>query len=267
MWALGMTLVAALTQRPAFWEREHQYEPAIPEGIAEPFGQIAKACLRVDPVERCTLNQIKGILDPALEHRTVPLFAARKPEQTKPQEQTKRAGNLKAALIAAVAVVVVAGAALIVRKAEFPATGTRGGEQQSSASDSVAARAPQTAIEKPSPSGRSKQAEPVTTAGAGSVPVSRDAESNGVLLRVNPEVLPAAQQSIRGEVNVSVRVTVDAAGNVTNAELESSSGSNYFNRVAVDAARQWKFAAGAGGAWQLRFQFRHDGTDLGATRE
>ena len=64
-----------------------------------------------------------------------------------------------------------------------------------------------------------------------------------------------------------MRVAVNAAGDVTDAELESLGGSNYFNRVAVDAARQWKFAAGAGGAWQVQFQFRQDGTDLRATRE
>jgi TonB family protein len=68
-------------------------------------------------------------------------------------------------------------------------------------------------------------------------------------------------------LNVGVRATVDAAGNVTDAEVESPSGSTYFNRLAVDAARQWKFAAGAGSAWRVQFQFRHDGTDLRATRE
>jgi TonB family protein len=64
-----------------------------------------------------------------------------------------------------------------------------------------------------------------------------------------------------------VRVKVDSTGDVTEAKLESQSGSNYFDRVAVDAARQWKFATGVGGAWQVQFQFRHDGTDLRATRE
>jgi TonB family protein len=155
----------------------------------------------------------------------------------------------------------------MVRKAEFPATGRTFRWQPNAASDSAATQAPQKAIQKPSPSARSRQAAPVTTASAGSATVSRDAESRGALLRVNPEVLPAAQQSIRGQVNVSVRVKVDSAGNVTNAELESPSRSNYFNRVSVDAARQWKFAADTSGAWQIQFQFRHDGTDLSATRE
>ncbi len=271
VWALGMTLVAALTQRPAQWERAYQAEPLIPAEIAEPFQQIVHACLRVDPAERCTLDEVKAALEPG----SPPLFVVRRPEQTNPLEPARFAGSWKAALIALAAVVVVAGAALMVRKTEFPANGTKGGEQQTSAvskqqtpaTASVAASVPKTASGKPSPLGRGRQAAPETNVEAPPASVSRDAEGSGVLLRVNPEVLPAAQQSIRGEVNVGVRVTVDTAGNVTDAQLQSPSGSKYFNRVAVAAARQWKFAIGPGGAWRIQFQFRHDGTDLRATRE
>lgn len=266
-WALGMTLVVALTQRPARWERWIDEEPAIPAGLAEPFGQIAKACLRVDPAERCTLEEIRAILNPNLVPRPATVVATRRPEAVKPQHHANLAGSLKPALIALAAVAFLLGAALTIRKAEFTAARPGRGQQQSSAIESVAATTPQAAIEKPSPSGRSGQVAPLTNIAAGPVPVSPGAESNGVLLRVNPEVLPAAQQSIRGEVNVPVRVTVDAAGNVTDAKLASPGGSSYFNRVAVEAARQWKFAAGASGAWQVEFQFRHDGTDLRATRE
>jgi len=93
-----------------------------------------------------------------------------------------------------------------------------------------------------------------------------------VLLRVNPKVEPAAQKSIRGQVNVTVRIKTDTAGNITDAALESRSGSNYFNRVALDAARQWRFAAlpsetAATGTWSVHFEFRQDGIDAGATRE
>ncbi|MGP8250805.1 MAG: serine/threonine protein kinase [Terracidiphilus sp.] len=269
VWALGMTLVAALTQKPAPWERWIQEEPVIPAGIAEPFGQIAQACLRVDPAKRCTLDRLRAILDPG----SVPPVAAIRPEKTKPREETKRASRWKANLIAVAAVVVVAWAALMVRKAEFPAKGTRGGEQQTPASASVATPAPKTATEKPSPSGRGRQAAPETKVGAGPVSVLPGVGSNGVLRRVIPDVPPAAQQSIRGQVVVGVRVTVDAAGNVTDAVLESPSRSTYFNRVAVDAARQWKFAAErAGGtpggrSWTIQFEFRQDGIDAGATAE
>jgi TonB family protein len=276
VWALGMTLVAALTQRPAQWERGYQDEPIIPAGIVEPFRQIVWSCLQVNPADRCTLEEIKGILDPG----SAPPVAARRLEESNTTEARRPVGSWKTALIAAVAVVVVAGTALIVRTTEFSPKGTRSSDQQTAASDSVRtppprasnadstpAHTPQVTIEKPSPSGHGTIAAPETKASAAPASISSGGESNGVLLRVNPEIQPTAQQSIRGQVNVGVRVKVDAAGDVTDAQLESQSGSNYFNRVAVDAARQWKFAAGPGGAWQVRFQFRHDGTDLSATRE
>lgn len=280
VWALGMTLVAALTQRTARWEPWSGQEPLVPAGIPEPFGQIARACLRVDPADRCTLDEIKAILDPPLENRVVPLLASRQTEGTEPKEKTMRTGSRRATLIAAIAVVVVAATALIVGKTEFPRNVAKGAQQQTSQSDSVQTPVPQApkpnstpaqtplaAIEKPSPSGHGTIAAPETKTSAQPASVPSGGESTGVLLRVNPEVQPTAQKSIRGEVNVGVRVNVDSAGDVTDAQLESQSGSNYFNRVAVDAARQWKFATGAGGAWKVQFQFRHDGTDLRATRE
>lgn len=280
VWALGMTLVAALTQRTARWEPWSGQEPTVPAGLPEPFGQIARACLRVDPAERCTLDEIRAILDPALEYGSAPPLASRRPEEAKPQHQIRLAGSWRAALIAVSAVVAVAGSALIVRSAAFSPKGAKSSNRQIVASDSVQTpalnpskadfnptQAPQVKIEKPSPSGPGAVAAPETKASAEPASVSSAGESNGVLLRVNPEIEPAAQKSIRGQVNVRVRVTVDTAGNITDAQLESPSGSNYFDRVAVDAARQWKFATGTGGAWKVQFEFRHDGTDLRATRE
>jgi TonB family protein len=75
---------------------------------------------------------------------------------------------------------------------------------------------------------------------------------------------------------VSVRVTVDQSGAVVDAALDSRAGSRYFDRVALEAARRWKFkpvsdAAGReGGATRLvRFEFRRQGctaTSGGAPR-
>ncbi len=275
VWALGMTLVSALTQRPAEWERGYQDEPIIPAGIVEPFRQIVWDCLQVNPADRCTLDEIKAILDPG----SAPSVAAKRPEETNTPVPRRLLGSWKTALIAAAVVVVVAGTALVVRTTEFSPKAARSSDRQTSASVPIATLpAPhssnadssptQTTLKKPSPSGsHSMISEPATKATAGPASVSSGAESNGVLLRVNPEVQPGAQKSIRGQVNVGVRIKVDSAGEVTDASLESPSGSNYFDKVAVDASRQWKFATGAGGAWRVQFQFRHDGTDLRATRE
>ncbi|MBL8267334.1 TonB family protein [Steroidobacter sp.] len=59
------------------------------------------------------------------------------------------------------------------------------------------------------------------------------------------EVLPTVSQSslntIRGTIRVSVRVTLDKQGSVTNATATDAGPSRYFARLAVNASKQWTF--------------------------
>jgi TonB family protein len=72
--------------------------------------------------------------------------------------------------------------------------------------------------------------------------------------------------TIRGKIRVSVRVKVDGAGNVTDAELESPGSSRYFARLSMEAAQGWKFAPAqsneerAARSWRLQFEFTNTGT-------
>jgi TonB family protein len=86
-----------------------------------------------------------------------------------------------------------------------------------------------------------------------------------------PQVSPSARRTIQGTIKVRVRVDVDAAGNVAKTKLELSGPSKYFSRVAMEAAREWKFApapAGESGAreWKLQFAFRRSKTEVSAVR-
>ena len=262
VWGLGMTLVEALTQRPAQWIQSSGKEPILPDAIPEPFAGIARSCLKMNPAERCTLRQIKGLLEPASIAAIPPAETpANPPAAAETRERLNRAVSWRANLIAVAVVAVVVLAALMVRKAEFP----RRGETQQNAPGGSAPQASRSVAEKPSPYSQPRSADSTKPA-AGKFTSLRGGGA-GVVNRVIPDVLEAAQRSIRGHVGVGVRVTVDAAGNVTDAELESPSGSKYFNRVAVDAARQWKFAAGRSGTWKVQFEFRQDGIDAGAMPE
>jgi TonB family protein len=86
--------------------------------------------------------------------------------------------------------------------------------------------------------------------------------------RVMPEVLQSATRSIRGTVKVSVKVNVDRAGNVEDAELAARGPSKYFARAALQAAQQWKFnppqvgGRGVLSTWILQFEFTRDGTNV-----
>jgi len=57
-----------------------------------------------------------------------------------------------------------------------------------------------------------------------------------------PDVSGGARQSIQGTIKVTVRVTVDASGNVIAESLENRGPSNYFARLASEAAKRWTFA-------------------------
>jgi len=83
-----------------------------------------------------------------------------------------------------------------------------------------------------------------------------------------PAVAPSARRTITGKIRVRVRVEVDTSGNVTNAILDSPGPSQYFARLAVEAARQWKFTpAQAHGQfvasqWMLRFGYTRRDTEV-----
>ena len=82
-----------------------------------------------------------------------------------------------------------------------------------------------------------------------------------MLEQVSPDVSRSATNTIAGHVRVSVEVSVDASGNVSQAKLLSSGPSKYFAGRALAAAHRWKFAPpqvdgqAVASEWVLRFQF------------
>jgi TonB family protein len=86
--------------------------------------------------------------------------------------------------------------------------------------------------------------------------------------RVLPDVLPTARESIRGQVNVRIRVTVDPRGHVSNATLDSPGPSRYFAKVTLEAAQQWSFkpaqvnGQSVSSIWILQFQFTQAATEV-----
>jgi TonB family protein len=89
-----------------------------------------------------------------------------------------------------------------------------------------------------------------------------------VLEQVLPDVSRNAQNTITGHVRVSVEVSVDASGNVSQAKFVSAGPSKYFADRALAAAHRWKFTPpqvdgqAAASEWVLRFQFGRTGTEV-----
>jgi hypothetical protein len=77
-----------------------------------------------------------------------------------------------------------------------------------------------------------------------------------------PVVSRGAHDSIRGQIKVAVRVTVDRGGNVVAENLEVHGSSRYFARLATEAAKKWKFAPADNSyprEWLVQFEFSHGG--------
>ena len=81
---------------------------------------------------------------------------------------------------------------------------------------------------------------------------------HSVLHKEIPKVPRAAREAIQEDVRVIVRVTVDSSGTVVREVLADPGSSTYFAQLAVDAARNWKFAQAhdqPSRQWLVRFVF------------
>jgi serine/threonine protein kinase len=93
-----------------------------------------------------------------------------------------------------------------------------------------------------------------------------------VLDQVMPQVSAKALSTIHGTVRIAVRAHVDAAGSVTNAELDSPSSSKYFAGLAENAARKWVFSAPEAdqhsipSEWLIHFEFTQSGVKASASQ-
>src|SRR5208283_4342197 len=200
VWSLGITLIQALTQFPPLWDRTKRRDPIVPESIPQPFADIARGCLRSDPARRYTLSEVKARLGSARSLRD-------------PASKAGRTANGKLGVTALI------GGALIL----FGVIATlqlRSHRTQQSLPTGVEPSTPAlAALPSQSPTPEAQTFTGVAVKGA-------------VAERVLPDVLPSAMESIQGKVDVSVRVTVNPRGEVSDAALDSPGPSKYFAKVA-----------------------------------
>jgi TonB family protein len=250
VWSLGITLVETLTQRAPAWDRKLSTAPVLPN-LPEPFAEVARRCLQIDPQRRWSVREIAARLEPQspkIENATPPaaaIVAGKKPSRL-----------WYAAPLAAVAlgVAIWGGARLL----SSNAPGTPASEQHEAAASPA----------NPSQPGQAaKQSAEGSEAAADSGPQTppSDSHTSGVIHRVLPEISLGARRTIRGTIRVDVKVDVDPAGNVTHARLKSGGKNGYFARRAREASEGWKFAPTAAGtqrAWILRYGFSRKKTEI-----
>lgn len=128
-----------------------------------------------------------------------------------------------------------------------------------------------------SPSAAGSAAAPAASAAAAPAPpapaparvaAGGHANKGEVLDQVLPDIPQKARDTIHGRVRVGVKVQVDAAGAVTNAELDSPGPSKYFADWALQAAKKWAFTPpevngkSVESEWILRFVFTQTDTKV-----
>ena len=296
VWSLGITLVEVLTQRKPVWDtaRLAIAEPGLDKDIPEPFREIAQRCLQVDPPKRPSpheiATQLESVKGQPAQPQTKPTPAVALAEKSTQVDAIAASARKRANgpywLVLAVAIVVII--FLIVRPR--PSTGpadehTSSASPQTSASQPAPAQStpPPTSSEQTPPASASQTQEPTQTPPAEpppAQPLSSAAQPSGepntagekrtsddIVERATPQVSASARRTIHGKVKVRVRVEVDAAGNVTEATLKDAGPSQYFARVALEAARRWKFAPDeAQRHWTLLFAFSRARTEMSANR-
>ena len=248
IWALGMTMVEALTQHLPSWPPGQSETPSLPVALPPTFGEIVRQCLNRDPDNRPTLADVErqlkltpptpvvavSQLAPSVPKPRASMSAPRvheAPDGAPPSEVALKGRWL----VAAIAGLVIAGVAVWV------ALHVQHSQPSSEGAKASTAAAPATS--------------PPTSPLAGKSPA--------VLHEVIPDVPRRTRDTIHGRIKVAVRVTVDSSGNVVDGTLENPGPSKYFARLASEAARKWKFAPAdnqASRKWLLRFEFTRGGT-------
>jgi TonB family protein len=264
VWQLGMTLVEVLTQHLPVWDRAGMSAPRVPAAVPEPFREIAGHCLQVDAGKRWTVSEILHRVE---ADRVEPVRrGSERVEPGRPVPNSAQTGAQTKKMVSAtasaaqrkefakwpywlgLAAVVVVTFFLIAR----PKTSSPSAEEQST----------------PGAAAESSQRAETSTSREPKPSLAND-NQNGVVQQVMPQVSASARRTIQGTIKVRVRVDVDAAGNVAKTKLELSGPSKYFSRIAMEAAREWKFVparAGEPGAreWKLQFAFSRAKTGVSA---
>ncbi|MBV9911762.1 MAG: protein kinase [Sinobacteraceae bacterium] len=303
IWGLGITMVEALTQYPPATVEERSDVVSLPATVPPTFVYVVRQCLNRNPANRPTVADLEGQVTRAAAAATAAPAAVAAPVMT-PRSGAARAatavqperarGGMFRVLIVLVAL--AAGGWLLWQHYSPSSPGDRmpgqPGEEvnapaPAATAPAVAENTAPAAATKPTPSQAPAISAPSSTPVAhaspsSSTPVpvtpasspppaaaalnSSDANGSGVLHEEMPAPSASARDTIHGHIKISVLVTVDARGNVTDAALQEPGPSKYFARLAVTAANKWKFAPGGDSRqWLLHFDFSRDGVSGHAT--
>jgi hypothetical protein len=247
IWALGVTLVEALTQSLP-WPDAKADAACLPTTVPAAFVDTVQRCLSYNPAARpsATDLQVQFGLAPAVPLEPVPTAvvaeasppAAPTPEAPGPRRRIPAMVPILCLILLAV---VWAGSRLFRAHPNSPppAEAAHVSAQQPAAAPPIAAPQPPAHLPQP-----------------GAVHVQM------------PDVARSALATIHGRIKIAVLVGVDSSGMVIDAHLKNTGPSSYFARLAEEAARKSTFTpedAPGTRHWLLHFEFTHSGVTGVAT--
>lgn len=247
IWSLGMTLVAAFTQKALQYKAPS--DPLVPSSVPEPYRGIAQASLRLDPEKRCSIKEIERRLKTPVRPAEAPVAVASS-EPVRLEAETPKKRTAFPVTIALAAVL-----AIIFAIFYFGRSKSSNSPTESSPRSATTAQAPTPQTAAPT-SGTAKQND----------------SAGSVTHQVLPDVPQSAKNTITGTIKVVVQTQVDTSGKVTSAKLKSAGSSRYFAGLALKAAPKWEFSAPevngqpTASTWLLQFRFRRSGTQASAQR-
>lgn len=231
-WSLGVIIAEALTQK-----LPSNANDLLSANLPQPFADIVQHCLRQNPAQRWTPKEVGA----RLQGQTVPQFTGTLEDTPARPRKSGRSARVAISATIVVALALIYG---LVHRAPRPRLSA--GTQPASASEATSPPAPADRVPVPASTG-------LSTPGA-------------VLKQVPPNPSPSARRTIHGTIKVRVKVDVDPSGNVTGANFLTAGPSQYFARLSMDAARQWKFKPPVSqgqtlaSKWTLLFEFTRGGT-------
>ena len=284
IWGLGVTLTEALTQNTPSRNAEQPETVCLPIAIPGAFAYTLRQCLSHNPANRPTISELKAEFGTAqtansvapssvapssvppssvspsgvppsgvpsasrVPPRGVPPTAPpdSSPSPSGPPGDEAADGSSKLRLLAAG--VAASFIALVVIWAFMRPFRAHSPSQPASPSSAV-----HPALQQPA------AAAPV--AAAATAPKTSISEGS-VLHEEIPILSRSTRRSIHGRVTIPVHVTVDRNGNVTAGTLESRDASGFFRRLALEAAKKWKFTQAESQtvrAWLIKFELSRDG--------
>jgi TonB family protein len=262
-----MTVAEALTQHRPEWPDAFTPTPPLPPGTPADLVEIVRSCLNRETAARPSARDLLNRLAPQPRPEAPSELAATSPPAALPEgRRTTRSRPPSPLPWVAVAVLVLASGWAARHLLQTHLSAPR---PATDPSQPTAISAPQPML-SPTPSAASAPAvTPGRDAPGAEVPAdqSATAEAQPVLHEEPPSVSPGSLATIHGRIKISVRVSVDADGNVIDATLEHAGPSAYFARHAVEAAAKWKFVPAPGQPrreWLLWFEFDRGGTSAKA---